>query len=148
MSSPHSDLNGNIKPTYNVRRTCSWYARHTRIVKRTGAQKTCLLSYRWHSNVALQSQQKLGTCPSEWLVAYDVCKLWALIFINTSHILLEDYIKQITTRHTWYCTIAIPVSLWCHQMETFSCNWSFVMEIHRSPVDSPHKAQWHRKSPM
>ena len=29
-----------------------------------------------------------------------------------------------------------------HQMETFSAFWSFVREIHRPPVDSPHKGQW------
>ena len=31
---------------------------------------------------------------------------------------------------------------WRHQMETFSALWPFVREIHRSPVNSPHKGQW------
>ena len=31
---------------------------------------------------------------------------------------------------------------WCHQMEIFSCYWPFVPEIHRLPVNSPHKGQW------
>ena len=30
-----------------------------------------------------------------------------------------------------------------HQMETFSPYWPFVREIHRSPVNSPHKGQCH-----
>ena len=28
-------------------------------------------------------------------------------------------------------------------METFPRNWPFVQGIHRSPVNSPHKGQWH-----
>ena len=36
----------------------------------------------------------------------------------------------------------VPESWWRHQMETFSRYWPFVMEIHRSPVDSHHKGQW------
>ena len=32
---------------------------------------------------------------------------------------------------------------WRHQMETFSRYWPFVWGIHRSPVNSPHKGQWH-----
>ena len=31
---------------------------------------------------------------------------------------------------------------WRHQMEHFPRYWPFVMGIHRSPVDSPHKEQW------
>ena len=27
-------------------------------------------------------------------------------------------------------------------METFARNWPFVREIHRSPVNFPHKGQW------
>ena len=33
---------------------------------------------------------------------------------------------------------------WRHQMETFPRYWPFVREIHRSPVNSPHKDQWRR----
>ena len=33
--------------------------------------------------------------------------------------------------------------LWRHQMETFPRYWAFVWGIHRSPVSSPHKGQWH-----
>ena len=33
---------------------------------------------------------------------------------------------------------------WCrHQMEIFSASLTFVRGIHRSPVNSPHKGQWH-----
>ena len=31
---------------------------------------------------------------------------------------------------------------WRHQMEHFPRYWPFVWEIHRSPVNSPHKGQW------
>ena len=31
---------------------------------------------------------------------------------------------------------------WRHQMETFPRYWPFVLGIHRSPVNSPHKGQW------
>ena len=35
------------------------------------------------------------------------------------------------------------ISWWRHQMETFSAlYWPFVLGIHRSPVNSPHKGQW------
>ena len=36
-----------------------------------------------------------------------------------------------------------PISWWRHQMETFPRHWPFVGGIHRSPVNSPHKGQWH-----
>ena len=32
---------------------------------------------------------------------------------------------------------------WRHQMETFPRHWPFVRGIHRSPVNSPLKGQWH-----
>ena len=32
---------------------------------------------------------------------------------------------------------------WHHQIETFSALLAFVRGIHRSPVNSPHKGQWH-----
>ena len=35
-----------------------------------------------------------------------------------------------------------PNPWWRHQMETFPRNWPFVRDIHRSPVNSPHKDQW------
>ena len=34
-------------------------------------------------------------------------------------------------------------SWWRHQMEKFPFYWPFVRGIHRWPVDSPHKGQWH-----
>ena len=38
--------------------------------------------------------------------------------------------------------IARNASLKRHQMETFPRYWPFVREIHRWPVNSPHKGQW------
>ena len=40
------------------------------------------------------------------------------------------------------CTI-FRATWWRHQMETFPRFWAFVQGIHRSPVNSPHKGQWH-----
>ena len=43
----------------------------------------------------------------------------------------------------WYIIdIYLIISWWRHQMETFPRNWPFVREIHRSPVNFPHKGQW------
>ena len=36
----------------------------------------------------------------------------------------------------------IRLPWWRHQIETFPRNWPFVLEIHRSPVNSPHKGKW------
>ena len=36
----------------------------------------------------------------------------------------------------------LPLSWWCHQMETFPHYWPFVRGFHQWPVDSPHKDQW------
>ena len=35
-----------------------------------------------------------------------------------------------------------PSTWWRHKMKHFPRNWLFVMGIHRSPLDSPHKGQW------
>ena len=46
------------------------------------------------------------------------------------------------------CTyIVMPISQvistgWRHQLKHFSRYWPFVREIHRWPVNSPHKGQW------
>ena len=41
-------------------------------------------------------------------------------------------------------SLLIPeeVMMTCHQMKTFPRYWPFLREIHRWPVDSPHKGQW------
>ena len=31
---------------------------------------------------------------------------------------------------------------WRHKLETFPRHWPFVRDIHRSPINSPHKGQW------
>ena len=51
----------------------------------------------------------------------------------------DIYCKQMDTIalvHNQTC------SWWRHQMETFRRYWPFVLGIHRSPVNSPHKGQW------
>ena len=44
-------------------------------------------------------------------------------------------------RWGWNSEIVQVHSWWRHQMETFPRYWTFVWGIHRSPVNSPHKAQ-------
>ena len=39
-----------------------------------------------------------------------------------------------------------PTAWWRHELETFPRYLLFVQEIHRSPVNSPHKGQWRRAS--
>ena len=41
------------------------------------------------------------------------------------------------------CGFLYQYPWWRHQMETFPRYWPFVRGIHRSPVNSPHKGQWH-----
>ena len=54
--------------------------------------------------------------------------------INWLCFFVTDLISTTTTRHNWW---------WCHQMKIFPRYWPFVRGIHRSPVNSPHKGQWH-----
>ena len=42
-----------------------------------------------------------------------------------------------------YHACSYKCSWWRHQTETFSALLAFVRGIHRSPVNSPHKGQWH-----
>ena len=45
--------------------------------------------------------------------------------------------------HHWYCPHPYCWGTWWrHQIETFPRCWPFVRGIHRSLVNSPHKAQW------
>ena len=55
---------------------------------------------------------------SQWKIIYEVG-----VWINDVHLLL--------------------IIWWRHQMETFPRYWPFVRGIHRSPVNSPNKGQWH-----
>ena len=63
---------------------------------------------------------------------------WYLFLAHKSSILLS-------------CQLALEQNIiqkdlfpwWRHEMETFPCNWPFVWGIHQSPVNSPHKGQWH-----
>ena len=48
--------------------------------------------------------------------------------------LIEGSLISGKASHTW----------WRHQMEIFLRHWPFVRGIHRSPVNSPRKGQWHR----
>ena len=57
--------------------------------------------------------------------------------ITLSSVEEELLLAQVASVHT--CTL----SWWRHQMATFPRYWPFVRGIHRWPVDSPHKGQWH-----
>ena len=41
-----------------------------------------------------------------------------------------------------YIIPGVHISWLRYQMETFTRYWPFVLGIHRSPVNSPHKGQW------
>ena len=47
--------------------------------------------------------------------------------------IIQKWLTWTQDWHTW----------WRHQMKHFRRHWPFVMGIHRSPVDSPHKGQCH-----
>ena len=44
----------------------------------------------------------------------------------------------------WHILPPHPLSWWHHQWKHFPRHWPFMWGIHRSPVISPHKGQWHR----
>ena len=50
-----------------------------------------------------------------------------------------QYTPKIYTRFTFCCAFHDDVIKWKH----FPRYWPFVRGIHRSPVNSPHKGQWH-----
>ena len=58
----------------------------------------------------------------------DSCHL--ILRLQLSIMTLMDFLLS---RRIWW---------WRHQMETFSASLAFVREIHRVPVNSPHKGQW------
>ena len=54
----------------------------------------------------------------------------------------ETY-RYVWWNHLFLSTNMYSTSWWRRKMETFPRYWPFMREIHRSPVDSPHKSQWH-----
>ena len=66
--------------------------------------------------------------------------LWIYIFCWYHFLSLKPYRRSL--RSTLEKTRIVP--RWRHQMETFPRYWPFVRGIHRSPMNSPHKGQWHR----
>ena len=61
---------------------------------------------------------------------------------HSSHI-RNAYLIILWYKGTDYLTHKHIYAWWRHQMETsFPRNWPFVLGIHRSPVNSPHKGQW------
>ena len=81
--------------------------------------------------------------------------------IITLHVLRNIYIHSVTTRSKQIMfgrerKVGIPLCFLCHwrlnlltmmhddviKWKHFPCYWPFVREIHRSPVNSPHKGQW------
>ena len=52
------------------------------------------------------------------------------------------WILYIVTAHNIFVFPSNNCTWWRHQMENFPRYWLFVREIHRSPMNSPHKGQW------
>ena len=67
------------------------------------------------------------TIQSRFIYPYIIVTILRLLKYNET----DEW--SVTTHATW----------WRHQMETFTRYWPFVRVIHRSPVDSTHKGQWH-----
>ena len=59
------------------------------------------------------------------------------------HEWLGAYLAPRHSLMLWLGWPAFKFTCWRHQMEAIWRYWSFVRGIHRSPVDSPHKGQWH-----
>ena len=57
--------------------------------------------------------------------------------------LCSQSISDISRFHVNFLYKRQSSSWWRHQMETFPRYWPIVRGIHRSPVNSPHKGQWH-----
>ena len=52
-------------------------------------------------------------------------------------------LNHVVLYHFEHYLSEIVISWWRHQMETFSVLLAICAGIHRSPVNSPHKGQWH-----
>ena len=84
--------------------------------------------------------QVLTHLPLDKMAAILADDIFKCIFLNeTDRIQIQISLKLVpkspidNKRASW----------WRHQMETFPRYWPFVRGIHRSPVNSPHKGQWH-----
>ena len=86
----------------------------------------------------------------------EVCFLWTNVihrWQNLSTIWSNPIIQDVTwmsyfafmwRTSIYLCYALMILCAWLrHQMETFSCYWPLVRGIHWSPVNSPHKGQWH-----
>ena len=70
-------------------------------------------------------------------------KHWIMTAVNDHH----NHVFYVT--HTIYyqflvLALVYTCAWWRHQMKHIPRYWPFVWEIHRSPVNSPNKGQWHR----
>ena len=64
-----------------------------------------------------------------WVITSNFC-MWKLLHLSMARSRIS------------YVGENVPISPWRHQIKDFPRYWPFVREIHRSPLDSPHKGQW------
>ena len=72
-----------------------------------------------------------------WRTVYQYLTL--LVSKNSKDVIIPSHLWFTKYRKEW----AVGIAWWRHQMETFSALLAFMRGIHRSPVNSPHKDQWH-----
>ena len=122
----HYDVNCNVgntmrRPWYPVR--CGT---HIIYIKRWFRENTFALCLWW--KCGLHQDENTQNSIFRWV------SVQILNNIPQSLLLLPFglYLYSVTPKHPW----------WRHQMETFSALLAIVREIHRSPVNFPHKGQW------
>ena len=92
----------------------------------------------------------------EWYYRSMYCRSNAMIFLNGQFegdiifchlkglLSQNNKVLQLYFEHHQIVQFCLSgLTRWRHQMETFSAYSSFVRIIHRLPVNSPHKGQWH-----
>ena len=101
----------------------------------------CTLGYklRWNLNqitIILTQLTDLKMLAAKWR---PFCSCLNVTFLCVYKVYLQA--TETPTPATWPHRTCITLSSWWrHQMETY---WPFVQGIHRSPLNSPHKGQWH-----
>ena len=101
------------------------------------------IKMRWIGNFVRKLFRKDNTRRMLWL--YNVTQGW----MDGSFFTFDIYellfpMGHINLMATVETIMLVVYPWWRHQMETFPRCWPFVRGIRRSPVNSPHKGQWHR----
>ena len=127
-------------------------------MERTGAPLPTAGSLELHQGLTYISH-----CPMAWGKSNCCFSEWILVkFSSKSYIIYFEYCKILEVRQLKNCGYIKPSTLqhsWCQgwtchitrpslhddviNLKHFPRSWPFVRGIHQSPVNSPHKGQWH-----